>query len=245
MLPVIIIAFAVGGATMIGVALGFLFKNIPEEWNDLLLGFAAGIMLSALFAGLIMPALDYGGEGTIAVAVAGIFSGAIFLSLVGKFFPTSAPISATDEGERRRRMLMFVFAIAVHNLPEGMACGVAYATGDVSTAVSVALGISLQNMPEGMVVAAPMIAAGIRPRKALAIALSTGVVEIVGTFIGYGTAAISGVLMPFVLTFAAGTMLYVVVKDMIPDMYARAHTTAVSYALITGFCLMLVMDFCL
>lgn len=245
MFGVILTALAVGGATMVGVAIGFLFKNIPDKWNDLLLGFAAGIMMAALVFGLIMPALDYGDDLGIAVVVAGIFLGALFLNFIGCLVPFENLSAEGVVSESRKRILMFVIAMAIHNLPEGMACGVAIGTGDISTAVSVSLGISLQNLPEGMVVVAPMIAAGIGKRKALLIALSTGVVEILGTFLGYVTASLSGVLMPFVLSFAAGTMLYVVVRDMIPEMYNHGHTTAVSYSLIIGFCAMLVMDWCL
>lgn len=236
MLPVIITAFAVGGATMIGVALGFIFKNLPPKFNDHMLGFAAGIMMAALTVGLILPALDYGGGIDTAVVVAGLFIGALFIDVLGRVLPEETPVPGHDM-KARRTVIMFVAAMAIHNLPEGMACGVSLGTHDVGTAISVATGIALQNFPEGMVIVYPMLSAGFSKRKTALLALSTGVVEIIGTFIGYATAAVAGMLMPFVLSFAAGTMLFVVVADMAPKIKGSA-----TYSFVTGFAVMLLMD---
>ena len=236
MVPVIITAFAVGGATMIGVALGFIFKSLPPRFSDHMLGFAAGIMMAALTVGLILPSLSYGGKSNVIVSVIGVFAGAAFIDLLGKILPEETPKAGKDMAARRT-VLLFVSAMAIHNLPEGMACGVSLGTHDIGTTVSVVTGIALQNFPEGMVIVYPMLSAGFSKKRTALIALSTGVVEIIGTFIGYLTATVAGMLMPFVLSFAAGTMLFVVIADMAPKVKG-----SVTYSFITGFAVMLIMD---
>jgi ZIP family zinc transporter len=131
-------------------------------------------------------------------------------------------------------------AIAMHNLPEGIAAGIGFGTDDLGSAILIAIGIALQNLPEGMVIIAPMTSVGISPLRALGIALMTGGVEVVGTFIGYFAASVSGVVLPFMLAFAGGTMIYVVSHDMIPETHADGNADLSSYLLILGFILMLV-----
>ena len=135
-------------------------------------------------------------------------------------------------------------AIAIHNLPEGIAAGVGFGSGDTTQALIIAGGIALQNIPEGMVIIGPMLAAGIKPKKTFLIALLTGLVEVVGTFIGYFV-GIAEVILPFALAFAGGTMLYVVSDEMIPETHAHGHQRGATYALLFGFCLMLLTDFLL
>ena len=142
-------------------------------------------------------------------------------------------------------MLLFVSAIAIHNLPEGIAAGVGFGSEDTTRAVIIAVGIALQNIPEGMVIIGPMLAAGIKPKKAFVIALMTGLVEVVGTFIGYFAVSLATVILPFALAFAGGTMLYVISDEMIPETHAHGHQRGATYALLFGFCLMLVTDFLL
>ena len=139
-------------------------------------------------------------------------------------------------------MLLFVLAIAIHNLPEGIAAGVGFGTGNITDALVIAGGIALQNIPEGMVIIAPMLAAGMSHRRTFIIAIITGVVEVVGTLLGYFAVSVSTAILPFALAFAGGTMLYVISDEMIPETHADGNKRGVTYSLLIGFCLMLVLD---
>ena len=140
------------------------------------------------------------------------------------------------------RVLLFVLAIAIHNLPEGIAAGVGFGSGDTTQALIIAGGIALQNIPEGIVIIAPMLAAGISPRKTFILAMITGLVEVVGTLIGYFAVSISTAVLPFALAFAGGTMLYVISDEMIPEPHSHGSERGATYALLVGFCVMLVVD---
>ncbi len=246
---VLLTALGVGGATVVGALLGFLFKNPSHRLQDIILSFAAGVMLAAAVVGLVLPSVEFGnGWSALPVTVAGIFCGALCLSLVDKLVPHLHSMTGADreshpeKSEQLGRVLLFVIAIAIHNLPEGIAAGVSFGTGDLAQALTVAGGIALQNIPEGMVIIAPMVAAGIKPGRTLVIALLTGVVEVVGTLIGYFAVSISVAILPFALAFAGGTMLYVISDEMIPETHAHGNERAATYSLLAGFCLMLVFD---
>lgn len=253
MYPVLFTALGVGGATALGALLGFLFKKTSHRFNDIVLSFAAGVMLSAAVIGLIIPSLEHGeGKLSILVTVIGIFCGALCLNLIDKLVPHLHKLGGADGEElhpesaaKLNKVLLFVIAIGIHNLPEGIAAGVSFGTGDVGQAITVAGGIALQNIPEGMVIIAPMIAAGMSRKKTLFIALMTGAVEVVGTFIGYFAVNISTAILPFALAFAGGTMLYVVSDEMIPETHSHGHERGATYALLFGFAFMLVFDFLL
>ena len=248
MMPVLLTALGVGGATVIGALLGFLFKKPSHKFNDIVLSFAAGVMLSAAVMGLIIPSLEYGGKFGIFITVAGLFAGAVCLNLIDKLVPHLHKITGVDQEAHPDRtaqlnkVLLFVIAIAIHNLPEGIAAGVSFGTGDVMQALTVAGGIALQNIPEGMVIIAPMIASGMSPRRTFVIALMTGVVEVIGTFIGYFAVSISTAILPFALAFAGGTMLYVISDEMIPETHAHGNERGATYSLLAGFALMLMFD---
>ena len=246
MLPVLLTALGVGGATLIGALVGFAFKKQSHKFSDVVLSFAAGVMLAAAVLGLILPALEYGGKWGLPVAVAGIFVGAFCLNLIDKLVPhLHRMVGVEQEAHDNRRLskvLLFVTAIAIHNLPEGIAAGVGFGTGDLSGALLIAGGIALQNIPEGMVIIAPMLAAGVSPKKTFLIAALTGVIEVVGTFIGYFAVSISSAILPFALAFAGGTMLYVISDEMIPETHAHGSERGATYSLLAGFCLMLVMS---
>jgi ZIP family zinc transporter len=139
-------------------------------------------------------------------------------------------------------VLLFVTAIAIHNLPEGIAAGVGFGAGDVSGALMIAGGIALQNIPEGMVIIGPMLAAGVTPKKTFVCAMITGLVEVVGTLIGYFAVSVAASILPFALAFAGGTMLYVISDEMIPETHAHGSERGATYALLVGFCVMLVSD---
>ena len=243
---VLLTALGVGGATVIGSLIGFIFKNISHKFSDIVLAFAAGVMLAAAVLGLIVPSLEYGGKYGILITVAGIFVGAVCLNLIDKLVPHLHKIVGVEPESHHNanlnKVLLFVLAIAIHNLPEGIAAGVGFGSGDTTQALIIAGGIALQNIPEGMVIIAPMLAAGIRPGKTFIIAMITGLVEVVGTLIGYFAVSISTAILPFALAFAGGTMLYVISDEMIPETHAHGSERGATYALLIGFCVMLVTD---
>ena len=246
---VLLTALGVGGATVIGALIGFLLKSPSHKFGDIVLSFAAGVMLAAAVVGLIIPSLDYGGTLAILVTVAGILCGAVCLNLIDKLVPHLHKMTGADYEEhpektaQLNKVMLFVIAIAIHNLPEGIAAGVSFGTGDDMQALTVAAGIALQNIPEGMVIIAPMLATGMGRLKTFLIALGTGVVEVIGTLIGYFAVSISMAVLPFALAFAGGTMLYVISDEMIPETHAHGNERAATYALLVGFSLMLAFDF--
>ena len=254
--PILLTALAalgVGGATIVGALIGFAFKNISHRFSDIILSFAAGVMLAAAVLGLIIPSVergsDYGMPVALLITVAGIFVGALCLNLIDKLVPHLHALAGVEPEEHHNeglsKVLLFVMAIAIHNLPEGIAAGVGFGSGDTSGAIIIAGGIALQNIPEGMVVIAPMLAAGVSKKRTLLIAALTGLVEVVGTLIGYLAVSASEVILPFALAFAGGTMLYVISDEMIPETHAHGGQRGATYALLGGFALMLCMDFLL
>ena len=244
---VLLTALGVGGATVIGACIGFLFKNISHKFSDIVLSFAAGVMLAAAILGLILPAVEYGGKWGIPIAVIGIFLGALSLNLVDKLVPHLHKLMGADTELHKNadlnKVLLFVLAIGIHNLPEGLAAGVGFGSGNTAQALTIAGGIALQNIPEGMVIIAPMLAAGVSKKKTFLCALATGLVEVVGTLIGFFAVSISAAILPFALAFAGGTMLYVISDEMIPETHAHGSERGATYALLIGFCFMLAMDF--
>ena len=245
---VLLTALGVGGATIFGTVLGFLFKNISHKFSDIVLSFAAGVMLAAAMIGLILPSLEYGGKFGLIYTITGVFAGALCVNLFDKLVPHLHRLSGKDQedhpadSQKLNKVLLFVTAIAIHNLPEGIAAGVGFGAGDVSEALTVAGGIALQNIPEGMVIIGPMLAAGFNPSRTFLVAAATGVVEIVGTLFGYFAVTVSSAILPFALAFAGGTMLYVISDEMIPETHAHGSERGATYALLVGFCLMLVFD---
>lgn len=243
---VLLTALGVGGATVIGSLIGFLFKEMSHRFSDIVLSFAAGVMLAAAVLGLILPSVDCGGRYALFITVAGIFAGALCLNAVDKLVPHLHKIIGTDiephENANLSKVLLFVTAIAIHNLPEGIAAGVGFGSGNTSQALLIAGGIALQNIPEGMVIIAPMLAAGVSTRKTFVCAMITGLVEVAGTLIGFFAVSIASAILPFALAFAGGTMLYVISDEMIPETHAHGSERGATYALLAGFCLMLISD---
>ena len=251
-------ALGVGGATVIGAALGFVFKRMSHRFSDITLAFAAGIMLAAAVLGLIVPSVDYGIDllgnpdsfltklFAVLITLAGIFVGAVCLNLMDRLVPHLHKLAGVEpeshgaSNQNVGKILLFVMAIAIHNLPEGIAAGVGFGSGNTTEALLIAGGIALQNIPEGMVIIAPMLAAGIKPGKTFLIALGTGLVEVAGTFVGYFAANASQYVLPFALAFAGGTMLYIISDEMIPETHAHGCERGATYALLVGFCVMLV-----
>ena len=245
---VLLTALGVGGATVFGTALGFLFKNISHKFSDIILSFAAGVMLAAAVMGLVLPSLDYGGKYGIIYTVTGVFAGAVCVNLFDRLVPHLHRLSGVDQEshpadtQKLNKVLLFVTAIAIHNLPEGIAAGVGFGSGNNMEALTVAGGIALQNIPEGMVIVGPMLAAGMKPGRTFLVAAATGIVEVLGTLLGYFAVTLSTAILPFALAFAGGTMLYVISDEMIPETHAHGSERGATYALLVGFCLMLVFD---
>ena len=242
---VLLTALGVGGATIFGSLIGFAFKNISHKFSDTVLSFAAGVMLSAAVLGLILPSIEFGGKYGIIITVAGIFVGALSLNLIDKLVPHLHKLVGSDiephNNTNLSKVLLFVTAIAIHNLPEGIAAGVSFGAGDNAKALLIAGGIALQNVPEGMVIIGPMLSAGVSARKTFVCALITGLVEVLGTLLGYFAVSLASAILPFALAFAGGTMLYVISDEMIPETH-HSGEGGVTYALLVGFCVMLISD---
>ena len=229
---VLLTALGVGGATVIGAVLGVIFKKITHSFSDIVLSFAAGVMLAAAVLGLILPSLDYGGDFAIVTTVAGIFVGALALNVIDKLVPhlhrmVGSDIEEHESNGKLSKVLLFVTAIAIHNLPEGIAAGVGFGSGNTAEALLIAGGIALQNIPEGMVIIGPMLASGGSLKRTFLIAAATGVIEIVGTLLGFFAVSISSAILPFALAFAGGTMLYVISDELIPESH-HGETRGVS-----------------
>ena len=246
---VLLTALGVGGATVVGALLGFAFKKMTHTFSDIVLSFAAGVMLSAAVIGLILPSLEKGGKFAMPITIVGIFCGALALNLIDRLVPHLHRLVGVDQEshpertDRVSKIMLFVLAIAIHNFPEGIAAGVGFGSGSSAEALTIAGGIALQNIPEGMVIIAPMLSAGISRKRTLLVAVGTGLVEVVGTLLGYFAVSLSAAILPFALAFAGGTMLYIISDEMIPETHAHGNERGATYALLVGFCLMLLVDF--
>ena len=239
---VILTALGVGGATIFGAMIGLVFRRISPRLHDAVLAFAAGVMLAAAMIGLIFPSLEYGGSLGFLVCIFGIFVGAATVHLFDLALPVIFRGSNLCSDEGLKRVMLFVGAIAIHNLPEGIAAGVGFGTGEVSDALLIATAIALQNIPEGMIVFVAMLGAGIPTKRTFFYAAMTGVVEILGTLVGYFAVSISSAVLPFALAFAGGTMLYVISDELIPDTHSDDGSHLNTYLLLLGFSFMLAFD---
>lgn len=244
---VFLTALGVGGATVLGSIVGFAFKKVSHKFSDIVLSFAAGVMLAAAVLGLVLPSLEYGGKYGLIITVAGIFAGALCLNLLDKLVPHMHRLAGVEDEKhpanaKLGKVLLFVTAIAIHNLPEGIAAGVSFGSGNTTEAFVIAGGIALQNIPEGMVIIGPMLAAGVSPKRTFFLAMFTGLVEVIGTLLGYLAVSVASAILPFALAFAGGTMLYVISDEMIPETHAHGSQRGATYALLVGFCVMLISD---
>lgn len=234
-------------ATVIGSLLGFFIKAMPHKWNDAVLGFCAGIMLAVSSIGLIEPAAESAGLSHWWLIVIGVILGMVFLNILDLLTPHLHLITGLDAEEHHNNaslnhVLLFVLAIALHKLPEGIAAGVGFNSVETADAWAVTLGIAIQNIPEGMVVIAPLLIEGVSKIRTFLIALAIAMLEIVGVWIGYGLGAISEVLLPVMLALAGGAMLYVVSDEMIPETHAHGYEKVATYALILGFVTLVFLD---
>jgi ZIP family zinc transporter len=234
----ILTALTVGGATIIGGAIGLIFKSATKGFTDGVLSLAAGVMLAAALVGLIMPSIE---ESNVFTATLGIFLGAVAVNLLDLLVPFAVRAGKCGENDRLRRVILFVMAIAFHNLPEGIAAGVGLGAGEGADGLFIAIAIALQNLPEGLIVTVSMLGAGIKPVRAFLISALTGVIEIFGTLMGYYAVEISSYMLPLILTIAGGAMLYVINEEMIPETHSEEGGVLPTYLMLLGFSLMLII----
>lgn len=231
------------GATALGAAPMLAIRRIGAGAQGTLLGFGAGVMLAASVFSLLLPgvaaarAQGFTPEGAILLVAAGLAVGAAALLALDRALPhTHEPAASRRAGT----VWLFVFAIAVHNIPEGLAIGVAAA--GAASANAVATGISLQNVPEGLIVAIALVTAGHGRAVAFAVAALSGLVEPLAALVGAGMVTQAETLLPWGLAAAAGAMLFVVSHEIIPESHRRGHETLATLGLMTGFILMMAMD---
>jgi ZIP family zinc transporter len=243
-------SLAAGLLTGLG-ALPVLFgRTIGIRAQDILLGFAAGVMLAASFFSLIIPAIDHlslahlGTWISASVAVAGVMLGAAGMALADMLIPHWHPVQGRQgpTSPLLGKVWLFVAAITIHNFPEGLAVGVGYAGGDIAAGTTLAIGIGLQNIPEGLAVAVALIAIGRSRIRAFAIGALTGLIEPIGGLLGVSVATIFEPLLPWALVFAAGAMIYVVSHEIIPETHSRGFQREATGGLIAGLAVMMFLD---
>ncbi|HOB15971.1 MAG TPA: ZIP family metal transporter [Defluviitoga sp.] len=231
-----------GLATVIGaIPVLFMKKELSQKNMDLLLGFAAGVMLAATMFSLILPSLDLGG---IVITIIGILAGAIVIDLFDRFSPHEHFLKGHEgpDAVKLKKIWLFVIAITLHNFPEGMAVGVSFGGGMISNGISIAIAIGLQNIPEGTATAFSFLQANYSKKQSFFWTLLTGLVEPLGGLLGASLVVLMEPLLPFFLSFAAGAMLYVISDEIIPETHSHGNEEIATFSLIFGFLLMLALD---
>lgn len=242
----LICAGGLGIASLLGSTLGLIVKKIPHRWNDIFLGFCAGMMLTASLVCLIVPAVDMAGPDSWWQPLLGVAAGVGLIALLDRITPHLHHITGFDKEENHGgrnksidRILLFVIAIAIHKFPEGLATGVVFDGENISNAYTVAITIALQNIPEGMVVVTPLLMIGVAYRRVVAVSLTVALLEVAGVVFGYLIADISSALLPALTALAGGAMLYVISDEMIPETHSHGYEKAATYALVGGVMCML------
>ena len=241
--------------TSFGAACVFFMKHDMSEWlSRILTGFAAGVMVAASIWSLLIPAMEQSeemGKFAFVPAVAGFWGGILFLLLLDHIIPHLHRYSVSAEGPKSRlqRTTMMVLAVTLHNIPEGMAVGVVYAgylAGNakitVAAAMALSLGIAIQNFPEGAIISMPLRAEGMKVSKAFAGGVLSGIVEPVGAMLTILAAGYIVPALPYLLSFAAGAMIYVAVEELIPEMSQGEHSDLGTIFFAVGFTVMMSLD---
>lgn len=242
--------------TAAGSAAVFFFKSIDRRVLNSMLGFAAGVMIAASFWSLLAPALEMAEGGTLPAwvpAVAGFLLGGAFLWVVDHIMPHLHIGLPTSEAEgiktHWRRSILLVLAITLHNIPEGLAVGVAFGalgadipSASLAGAVALALGIGLQNFPEGAAVSIPLRREGLSRGKSFWYGQASGVVEPIAGVIGAASVLLIKPMLPYALSFAAGAMIYVVVEELIPEAQQEKDTHSATIGAMIGFAVMMMLD---
>ena len=241
--------------TSLGAACVFFMKHdMSERLSRILTGFAAGVMVAASIWSLLIPAMDQSeemGKFAFVPAVAGFWGGILFLLLLDHIIPHLHRYSVSAEGPKSRlqRTTMMVLAVTLHNIPEGMAVGVVYAgylAGNakitVAAAMALSIGIAIQNFPEGAIISMPLRAEGMKVSKAFAGGVLSGIVEPVGAMLTILAARYIVPALPYLLSFAAGAMIYVIVEELIPEMSQGEHSDLGTIFFAVGFTVMMSLD---
>jgi len=250
-LPLLLVAFGAslgaGIATGVGALPVLAVRRLTDRSAGALMGLSAGVMLAAAFFGLLLPALEafapVGAGWGAARAVAGVLAGAGLIEVLHRVMPHEH-FDKGREGPSSHlaRVWLFIVAITLHNVPEGLAVGVGVGTGERAVGLPVTLGIALQNMPEGLVVAVSLVRAGQSRLKGLAIATLTGLVEPLVSLFGFAAVQLATALLPYGLAFAAGAMLYVISHEIIPESHEPKRSEAATWGVMVGFCGMMALD---
>lgn len=240
-------AAGLGLSSLLGSIIGLIIRKIPHSWNDILLGFCAGMMLTASIVCLIMPAVEMCGLSQWWQIIIGVAIGVALIGILDKITPHLHHISGIKEPEDHtsqaslNKTLLFVMAIALHKLPEGLATGISF-NGEQSNAIAITITIALQNIPEGMVVVTPLLMARVRFINTMLIAIAIAAIEVIGTFAGFFIGDISALFLPFMLAVAGGAMLYVISDEMIPETHSHGFQKYATYALVAGVLIMLFIE---
>jgi zinc transporter, ZIP family len=238
------------GATALGTLPVALSQPLSQRTNDTMLGFGAGVMLAACAFSLVLPALDVaqsqgaGRWGAGLLVGAGILLGGLLLLMVDRLVPHEHFVKGPEgrSGHALKRAWLFVLAIALHNMPEGLAIGVAFAGPDQLGAQALATGIAIQDVPEGLVVAMALRSVGYGRSLSVALGVASGLVEPLFAVIGVAVVGLSASLLPWGLAAAAGAMLYVISHEIIPESHRQGHEAFATTGLMLGFVLMMVLD---
>ncbi|MDZ7373089.1 MAG: ZIP family metal transporter [candidate division KSB1 bacterium] len=226
----------------LGALLVLVVPRVTQRFLDAALGFAAGVMLTASFTSLILPGIDRAGIFPVA---AGIILGALFLDLADHLIPHLHALSR-EEGphtERIRAVWLFIIAITLHNMPEGLAVGVGYGSGNIGDAFALTMAIGFQNIPEGMAVSFSALSAGMGKRfYASLVGVRAGLVEIPLAVLGAWAVSAMTAILPYAMGFAAGAMLYVISDEIIPDTHGRGHERIATLGTMSGVLVMLYLD---
>jgi ZIP family zinc transporter len=244
------------GVTAIGAAMVFLAREINERILDSMLGFAGGVMIAASFWSLLAPAIELSQEGPVPAwmpAATGFIIGGIFLQSLDLILPHLHKKGPHEQAMGPKtglpRTTLLVLAITIHNIPEGLAVGVAfgavaagYPSASIAGAVALALGIGIQNFPEGLAVSVPLHGEGLSRMRSFWYGQLSGVVEPMAALVGAATVYIARFLLPYALAFAAGAMIFVVVDNLIPEWHLHENRSLAMMGLFIGFACMMVLD---
>ncbi len=241
--------------TVLGSACVFFMKGaMKNKVARFLSGFAAGVMVAASVWSLLIPAMDHAshlGKGAFIPAAVGFWLGILFLLLLDKCIPHLHRGSEEAEGPKSnlKKTTMLVLAVALHNLPEGMAVGVVYAgllagDGEISmmAALALSIGIAIQNFPEGAIISMPLVSEGVKKGRAFGYGVLSGIIEPIGSLLTIFAISLAAPLLPYCLSFAAGAMIYVVVEELIPEASAGKHSNIGTLAFAAGFTVMMILD---